>query len=653
MILAYFICIFHINEILIYFLKLSGADKTEIFMENDILTNNTETNPDVLEQEFFKTFPNFSAEEKSKFDSAWKFLLEKTDGITRKCGKPYYLHPMRVAALLADKNMDIDCVICGLLHSIFEVEGVKKEEVEKLFGATVMRIVSDTSKITGMKINASTIQQADNIRKMLFAMIDDVRVIFVKLADRLDRMRNLKSVEEKKQRLISAEVLDIWAPLADRLGMQTVKNELEDLSLKYSNPNVFQQIKAIVSQKKGERSAYLEKAVKAIKNAAAKAGIEVTISSRAKHFFSIYKKMQKRNVPADKLYDLLALRVICHTNAECYTLIGIVHGLWKPMDGRFKDYIAMPKANGYQSLHTTVVCEGKPLEIQIRTDKMHSMAEHGVASHWLYKKGMSHDKVDINSLGIFNQLQNLKKENLSNENFFSELKNEILGDEIYVFTPKGDVVQLPSGSNAIDFAYNVHSAVGEKIVGAKADGKIIPITAPLKNTQIIEIITNPQAHPTESQLKLVHTSKARQKIHSWLVANDPTFVDKAALAQHAADVAANNERGKAIQEEKRRKRSRKGDGEIKNPLENYTGRIIAEHTKNMLCTLAGCCSPKPGDLIVGYVSKKKGVMVHKATCMTFQRIENIENRMVDVEWEKRIAAKTEKPVKISESGDKS
>lgn len=605
-------------------------------MADDILTNNTETNPDVLEREFFETFPNFTDAEKAKFDSAWKFLLQKTDGITRKCGKPYYLHPMRVASLLANKNMDMDCVICGLLHSIFEVEGVSKDEVEKLFGTTVMKIVSDTSKITGMKINATTIQQADNIRKMLFAMIDDVRVIFVKLADRLDRMRNLKSVEEKKQRLISAEVLDIWAPLADRLGMQNVKNELEDLSLKYSNPNVFQQIKAIVAQKKDERAAYLDKAVKAIKDAAAKAGIQVEISSRAKHFYSIYKKMQKRNVPADKLYDLLALRVICHTNAECYTLIGIVHGLWKPMDGRFKDYIAMPKANGYQSLHTTVVCEGKPLEIQIRTDKMHSMAEHGVASHWLYKKGMSHDKVDINSLGIFNQLQNLKNENLSNESFFSELKNEILGDEIYVFTPKGDVVQLPAGSNAIDFAYNVHSAVGEKIVGAKADGKIIPITSPLKNTQIIEIITNPQAHPTESQLKVVHTSKARQKIHSWLVANDPTFVDKAALAQHQADIAANNERGKAIQEEKRKKRaSHKGDGEVKNPLETYTGRIIADNTKNMLCTIAGCCNPKPGDLIVGYVSKKKGIMVHKATCMTFLRIENIKNRMVEVEWEKR------------------
>ena len=261
-----------------------------------------------------------------------------------------------------------------------------------------------------------------------------------------------------------------------------------------------------------------------------------------------------------------------------------------------------------------------------------------MASHWLYKKGMNHDKVDINSLGIFNQLQNLKNENLSNENFFSELKNEILGDEIFVFTPRGDVIQLPAGANAIDFAYSVHSAVGEKIVGAKADGKIIPITTPLKNTQIVEIITNPQAHPTENQLKLVHTSKARQKIHSWLVANDPTFVDKAALAQRAADIAAHNDKSKQIQDEKRRKHSRKGEGEIKNPLENYTGKIIAQNTKNMLCTLAGCCCPKPGDIIVGYVSKKKGIMVHKATCLTFQRIQNIENRMVDVEWEKREAA---------------
>ena len=600
----------------------------------DITKNNTETDPKLLLGEFFKTFDTFSDEEKSRFTLAWDFLCEKTSGLTRSCGLPYHLHPMRVAAILAQGQLDIDSVISGLLHSIFEIEGISHEEVKSKFGETVYKIVKDTSKITGMKINATTIQQADSIRKMLFAMIDDVRVILVKLADRLDRMRNLKSIEEKKQRLVSAEVIDIWAPLADRLGMQSVKNELEDLSLKYSNPNVFQQIKAIVASKKDERASYLEKAVNSIYKSAEKLGIKVSISSRAKHFYSIYKKMQKRNVPASSLYDLLALRVICETNAECYTLIGIVHGLWKPMDGRFKDYIAMPKSNGYQSLHTTVVCEGKPLEIQIRTREMHNMAEHGVASHWLYKKGMNHDKVDVNSLGIFNQLQNLKKENLSDENFFAELKGEILGDEIYVFTPKGDVVHLPQGSCAIDFAYYVHSGVGEKIVGAKADGKIIPITQALQNTQIIEIITNPQAHPTENQLKVVKTSKARQRIHSWLLANDPTFEDKAAAEQRARDLDAQNERSRAIQEEKRKHRSVKGENPEIAERNRYTGKIIVEGTKNVTYNLAGCCNPQPGDPIVGYTNKK-GLRIHKATCLTFQRIQNIENRMVEVEWERK------------------
>ena len=600
----------------------------------DITTNNTETDPQLLLDRFFKTFDDFSEEEKARFTAAWEFLCAKTAGIKRTCGLPYILHPMRVAAILAQSKLDIESVISGLLHSIFEIDGISEEEVKSKFGETVFKIVRDTSKITGMKINATTIQQADSIRKMLFAMIDDVRVILVKLADRLDRMRNLKSIEAKKQRLVASEVIDIWAPLADRLGMQSVKSELEDLSLKYSNPDVFQQIKAIVAQKKDERAAYLEKAVNAIYKSAEKLGISVQISSRAKHFYSIYKKMQKRNVPASSLYDLLALRVICETNAECYTLIGIVHGLWKPMDGRFKDYIAMPKSNGYQSLHTTVVCEGKPLEIQIRTSEMHNMAEHGVASHWLYKKGMNHDKVDVASLGIFNQLQNLKNEDLSNESFFAKLKGELLGDEIYVFTPKGDVISLPQGSCAIDFAYRVHSGVGEKIVGAKADGKIIPITAPLQNTQIIEIITNPQAHPTENQLKIVKTSKARQKIHAWLMTNDPNFEDKAALEQRMRDLDAQNERSRSIQDEKRKKRVKKGGNPEIVERSHYTGKIIIEGTKNVECTLAGCCNPQIADPIVGYMTKK-GMKIHKATCITFQRIPNIENRMIEVEWERK------------------
>ena len=607
------------------------AHTSDVF---DITTNNEETDADRLLSEFHKRFGGYTAEESTAFDAAWQFLVAKTAGRTRACGKPYYLHPMRVASLLADAGLDADSVVAGLFHDVLSLENVTKEEIRTQFGETVCKIVSDTSKITGMKINSKTIQQADNIRKMLFAMIDDVRVILVKLADRLDRMRNLKSIDEKSRRLVAAEVMDIWAPLADRLGMQSMKNELEDLSLKYSNPDVFQHIKAIVAQKKDERASYLEKAVNAIYKGAEKAGIHVQISSRAKHFYSIYQKMAKRGKGADELFDLLALRVICGEVSECYTLIGLVHSLWKPMDGRFKDYIAMPKANGYQSLHTTVICEGKPLEIQIRTADMHNKAEHGVASHWLYKKGTNRDKVDISNLGIVNQLQELKNQDLSDETFFSRLKSDLLGDEIFVFTPKGDVVQLPAGSTAIDFAYHVHSAVGEKIVGAKADGKIIPITKPLENTQIIEILTNPQAHPTESQLKIVRTSKARQKIHAWLTANDPTFVDKDALAKREAEIAAANANAQKLQGSKHR-RPKLGAASAAEAAAaaRYSGKVIIDNTRNFVITFAGCCSPKPGDPIVGYVSRARGITVHRADCLTFQRIPEIDKRSVEVIWE--------------------
>ncbi|MBQ7158424.1 MAG: bifunctional (p)ppGpp synthetase/guanosine-3',5'-bis(diphosphate) 3'-pyrophosphohydrolase [Treponema sp.] len=608
-------------------------------MSLNITTNNTETNPDVLIAAFWTMFPDYAEDERKRFNDAWQFLLKTTGTMKRGCGLPYYLHPLRVAAILAESKLDMECLIAGLFHSLLNVEGVSAEEMKAQFGETVYKIVVDTSKITSWKIHSKTIQQADAIRKMLFAMIDDVRVILVKLADRLDRMRNLKSIDEKSRRLVAAEVIDIWAPLADRLGMQSTKSELEDLSLKYSNPDVFLQIKAIVAQKKEERAAYLEKAVNAIYKSAEKAGISVQITSRAKHFYSIYQKMRKRNKGADELYDLLALRIICTTNAECYELIGIVHSLWKPLDGRFKDYIAMPKANGYQSLHTTVQCEGKPLEIQIRTADMHNKAEHGVASHWLYKKGTNHDKVDISDLGIVNQLQHLRDQDLNDETFFSQLKSDLLGDEIFVFTPAGDVVQLPAGSTAIDFAYHVHSAVGEKIVGAKADGKIIPITKPLENTQIIEILTNPQAHPTENQLKVVRTSKARQKIHAWLVANDPTFTDKEAEAKRAAEIATLNEHARAIQDEKRkRRRIRTSSTAIQESHaadEKYSGKIKIGDTTNFLVNFAGCCSPQPGQPIVGYVSNSRGIIIHRADCLTFQRIPNIDRRTIAVAWEKK------------------
>ncbi len=613
--------------------------------------NTTETDPQKLIDTFFSEYPqNFTAEDEEKIRSAWDFLIGKTRNLKRKCGLPYYLHPMRVACILAESHLGADAIISGIFHNILDVDSECLGEIEKLFGKDVANIAKGTAKITGLKIKSKTLQEADSIRKMLFAMIDDIRVILVKLADRLDRMRNLKSVDEQAQRAVAKEVIDIWCPLASRLGMSDVKSEMEDLSLKYSNPDAFQQIKAIVAQKKAERAEYLDKAVKKIYTAAEKSGISVTITSRAKHFYSIYQKMRKRNKEAGELYDLLALRIICQTANECYTLIGIVHGLWKPMDGRFKDYIAMPKPNGYQSLHTTVICEGKPLEIQIRTQEMHNIAEHGVASHWLYKKGTNHDMVKAEDLSIINQLRSLRDQNLSDERFFSELKNELLGDSIYVFTPRGDVKELPAGANAIDFAYAIHSDVGEKIVGAKADGKIIPLTAPLQNTQIIEILTNPQAHPTQGQLLAVKTGKARQKIHSWLTANDPTFIDKEALEKREAEIAANTIHSRQVAEEKRKKRAA-----TKKPEVDYTGKIRIENTTNFMVTIAKCCSPKPGDPIAGYVSRNRGITIHKASCLTYLRIQDVEKRTVKVEWDtgkqksaKQIEAENKRKEKMRE-----
>ncbi len=590
----------------------------------------TETDPQVLIDTFFTEFSDsYSQSDKARIVSAWDYLIGKTRDLKRKCGKPYYLHPFRVARILAQKNLGADTIISCLFHNILEVDPGCLGEIEEKFGKDVSVICYGTAKITSLNINSTSIHNADSIRKMLFAMVDDIRVILVKLADRLDRMRNLRSVSPQAQKLIAKEVLDIWCPLASRLGMSEVKSEMEDLSLKYSNPAVFQQIKSIVSQKKQERAEYLENSVRKISDAAKEIGIDVQISSRAKHFYSIYQKMRKRNKEPGELYDLLALRIICNTNTECYTLIGIVHGLWKPLEGRFKDYIAMPKANGYQSLHTTVMCEGKPLEIQIRTKEMHDIAEHGVASHWLYKKGTNKDLVKAQDLSIINKLRALRDEDLSDENFFSELKNEILGDSIFVFTPKGDVKELPSGSNAIDFAYSIHTGIGEKIVGAKADGKIIALTAPLKNTQIIEIITNPNAHPTQSQLLAVKTSKAHQRIHAWLSENDPTFIDRdAEQKKESANAALARQRELKRPSDKKRKSAEKKD-----PDSRYSGKIRVENDSNFVVTVARCCCPVPGDPIVGYISSKRGITVHRADCLTYLRIPLIENRSVNVEWD--------------------
>ncbi|MBP5401782.1 MAG: bifunctional (p)ppGpp synthetase/guanosine-3',5'-bis(diphosphate) 3'-pyrophosphohydrolase [Treponema sp.] len=585
-------------------------------MEKNIVSDN----PDRLIQDFFEKYPDYSQSDKEKILTAWNFLIQKTADLLREDGSAYYLHSYRVACIVAEYKLDYLSIITALLHNIFSIVGVTYEEVSSVCGQEVLKLIQLQNKISSIHVMTKTLDQADAVRKMLFAISDDIRIIIVSLAERLDCMRYIKIFDEQFQKNIAQEVLDIWAPLADRLGIKQTKNELEDLSLKYLNPDAFLQIKSIVAAKKDERSEYLKKATDAICKEAEKANIKIEVSSRAKHFYSIYQKMKKRNKEADELFDLLAMRILCKSNADCYTLLGIVHSLWKPLEGRFKDYIAMPKANGYQSLHTTVMAFGKPLEIQIRTNEMHNIAEHGVASHWLYKKGMTKDTVDIKSLPLFNQLQQLVDEHINDDALYSEFKNNLLKDKIVVFTPNGDVKQLPVGATAIDFAYAVHSKIGETICGAKADGKIIPVSVPLKNTQIIEIITSPQAHPTENQLQYVATYKAKQKIKAWLSANQVEQTQRSVQKGSDDETLKENHVHKAG-----KKRSEKSSPQ-------HSGKILVGNTTNFVITIAKCCNPHFPDEIVGYVSRSRGITIHKKDCYVYNRIREKENRSVDVEW---------------------
>ena len=548
----------------------------------------------------------------------------------------YAGHRERVAEILSQLNMDEDTVIAGLLHD-GGYDAAQKEQISSLFGNSVLNLLDETAKISRLTMKCDSHQRTESVRKMIFALIDDIRVIMIKLADKLDRMRNLKGVDSEKQKKTVQEAIGIWAPIANRLGISSIKDELEDLSLKYSNPEVFAQIKSIVAQKKDERSVYLQKAVDEITANAAQAGINVSVYARAKHFYSIYQKMRKRNKGPDEIYDLLAMRILCRNTVECYTIIGIVHTLWKPVDGRFKDYIAKPKPNGYQSLHTTVMCAGRPLEIQIRTYAMHETAENGVASHWLYKKGTNRDSVTEKNLPVVNQMKELGKDLVSgteNEQarneFFKKIKEELLGTSVFVFTPKGDVIELPAGACAIDFAYAVHSSVGQKISAAKADGVIIPLSMPLKNTQVIEIITSQSARPTVNQLEQVKTSKARAKIRSWLAENGSAFV-KTNKPESAEDTRLNSSNVHHGQTKEQYLRSL-NNGELPETVPHIIPRIRIGDTSNFMVSFARCCKPVYGDSVVGYVSRGRGIIVHKENCPNVWRIQNIEQRMAHVEW---------------------
>jgi GTP pyrophosphokinase len=555
-------------------------------------------------------------------------------------------HILGVAAILVDLNLDADALISTALQKAHEKAALSREDIAEQFGDDTALLVEGIARIADISGKNKTNHEAENIRKMLFAMVSDIRVILIKLADKLYSMRTLDAAQDGDPKPIAQECLDIYAPLADRLGISWMKDELEDLSLKRLNPEVFVQIKDIVALKRGERRDILEKIRRTIINEAQAAGIAVSVESRAKHFYSIYQKMRKRNKPAEDLYDLLGIRILCDSIDDCYNLLGLAHRLWKPLDGRFKDYIAMHKDNGYQSLHTTVMCsldqdeaesgakEGRLLEIQIRTWEMHHIAEYGVASHWLYKKGGFANRAGPGELSIVNRLKDWKQAEGgggSSESFLEDIKRELLKDSIYVFTPQGKVLELPAGSTALDFAYSIHSAVGDHCAGAKADGNIIPLSAELQNTQVVEILTATNARPHVNWLRIVRTSKARSRIRSWLQQNDDSLIiDKNIIAKKKTPPI--DQPREAPPPEK------PPESTALHYVHDQAGtsgafQVRVEDEKNMMIRFAKCCNPVAGDPILGYVSRGRGIIIHRKNCSNLANIPDFAERRIETEWE--------------------
>ncbi len=577
----------------------------------------------------------YSTEDQNRMIDAALWSKSLHNDQKRASGEPYFIHPLHVAETLVYLNLDADAVISGFLHDVMEDTETPFEEVERKFGYEVAKLVDGVTKISILKVKNKSVQEAETIRKMLFAMSEDIRVIIIKLADKLHNMNTLEFLSPQRRKAIATECLDIYAPLADRLGISWMKDELEDLALKALNPEVYQYIKEFLLAKKSERGEYLKRVEKAIyKGAVEEAITEISVTSRAKHFYSIYMKMKRRKKQIDEIYDLYGVRILCGTTNECYTLLGVIHRLWPPIEGRFKDYIAMPKANQYQSLHTTVMSyNGKLLEIQIRTKTMHYTAEYGVAAHWAYKhKPGSGIKVSQNQLPIINKLKNWDKQQSNSETFLDEIKEELLKDSIYVFTPKGHIVELPSNSTAIDFAYHIHTEVGSHMIGAKADGSIISLGQPLKNTQTIEVLTATNARPHINWLRLARTTRAKQKIRYWLNNHDENLlIDKNIIAK------GKPEQKHAVQEATQRQKpppeELKKEDIVTHVLDQAKVAFRIGDETNMMISIAQCCSPSRGDDIVGYISRGRGIIVHRRDCKNLKHIKDIEHRSVEVEWE--------------------
>lgn len=612
-------------------------------------------------------------------EQAYIFASKAHEGQLRVSGEPFINHPVNVAIILATLELDVITIIAGLLHDVVEDTEVTLDDIENKFGSEVALLVDGVTKLSRIQYKSKMEQKVDNLRKMFLAMAKDIRVIMIKLADRLHNMRTLKYMAPEKQKETAHETLEIYAPLAHRLGIYKLKWELEDLAFRFLEPEKYYELVEGIAKKRAAREEYIKNVINIITEKLSAVGIKADIQGRPKNFHSIYNKMREQNKELHEIYDLMAIRVLVDTVNDCYGVLGIIHSIWKPMPGRFKDYIAMPKSNLYQSLHTTVIgLQGEPLEIQIRTWEMHRTSEYGIAAHWRYKEGSGGDKEFEQKLSWLRQLLEWQNDMRDAREFMETLKIDLFSDTVFVFTPKGEVVELPSQSVPIDFAYRIHTQVGHRCVGAKVNNKLVPLDYKLKNGDIVEIVTSKQASgPSRDWLNLVKTSEARSKIRAWFKKEnrDENILKGKDTLEREIKKLGFEEPADFVKIEKLTQISKKmnfisvddlycalGMGvvtpqqviikvrdenkkdkvisiddivnkESKKKKQGSSNGVIVKGEQDVLIRLARCCNPVPGDPIVGYITRGRGVSVHRDDCRNVKLGLGEENRMIEVSWD--------------------
>ena len=651
------------------------------------------TSPEVLYNKLIETIRQYHpSSDLSDIERAYKVAKEAHEGQFRKSGEPYIIHPLCVAIILAELELDKESIIAGLLHDVVEDTVMTSEDVAREFGDEVALLVDGVTKLTQLNYQHDKIEvQAENLRKMFLAMAKDIRVIMIKLADRLHNMRTMQYQSPAKQVEKSRETMDIYAPIAHRLGISKIKVELDDLSMKYLMPDTYNDLVKQVDINRPGREAFIKSIIKEVGMHISNAGIEAEIDGRVKHFFSIYRKMVNQNKTLDQIYDIFAVRIKVDTVKDCYAALGVIHEMYKPIPGRFKDYIAMPKPNMYQSLHTTLIASnGQPFEVQIRTYEMHRIAEYGIAAHWKDKEGKTgeSDKSEEAKLSWLRQILEWQRDMSDNKEFLSSIKNDLnlFSDSVYCFTPTGDVKTLPAGSNPIDFAYSIHSAVGNKMVGARVNGKLVNIDYEIKNGDRIEIITSQNSKgPSRDWLSMVKSTQARNKINQWfkqelkedniikgkeLISNyckskgivlseinKPEFVEKAlrkygykdwnavlAAVGHGA-LKEGQIVNKLNEEYQKTKKAEITDKQVldsivaseskeKEKEKKGKGGIVVKGIHDVAVRFSKCCNPVPGDEIVGFVTRGRGISIHRTDCVNILNFPaNERARLIEAEWE--------------------